>query len=946
MVPEAVRETMKTGTLNSTRSSEELFEIRETERKSYVQQMKPWSGVNRESSLLNLFFRPLPLVLYPACMYSTLTFGNLVGAFFGGYLTDVYAKYHARRHSGTFEPESRLVLLLPSAIIVFTGLLMVGFAFEQKLPWAVIYVGYGFVSLGLTGIANIGFVYVMDSYFANAAECLLVINGLKNVVAFGFTYAGVPWSQSDGYARRHFDRMGKKRQEAASDFLHPLIPTRVAPARIESLPWTSVPVPDSLEDAEGFYGLEEVSDVDVVRDECSGKLEFRCNSSKPKRYPKDLLNPSKTPTIFKEDTKDGTFGHESQDEEWGGFDDPNGVAKDNSLKPTEKLFQSGHAQKSNGKRKRSQKHQKNDTDEKRGSNAFDALKEVNNEDEADGLVTIPSTIEKTAAIPKILQGQDVIGKASTGSGKTLAFGIPILEHFTRLGNTGRREEKGDANERVPPIALILSPTRELAHQISSHLTNLCSSASPDGPSIATLTGGLSLHKQQRLLAHADIVIGTPGRLWEVISSSNWLISWLKKAKFLILDEADRLLSEGHFQELEEILSSLDRTEDDQYSEVQQKLRTVADQYQRQTLVFSATFQKDLQQKLTGRPKQSNNLQTPSQSMDYLLQRLSFRSTPIFIDANPISQIASNLHEHIIECSALEKDLYLYTLLLLPFRPTRTLIFANSIASTRRLTALLQTLQFPAHALHSCMPQKARLRSIERFSSSHTASALQPSSSSILIATDIAARGLDIPHVTRVVHYHLPRSSDTYVHRSGRTARAGRTGETVLLCAPGETQGVRRLIGKVHARSSSVSASKPARSDFLRTMQLNREIVRRLKPRVALAKKIADSGLAKEKQGSEEAWMRSAAEELGVEYESEEYRSRERPERKKKEREVREMGKDELSALKSELKGMLGKRVNIGVSERYLTSGGLDVEELLEGEGIGGKGKFLGVVEGT
>lgn len=571
--------------------------------------------------------------------------------------------------------------------------------------------------------------------------------------------------------------------------------------------------------------------------------------------------------------------------------------------------------------------------------------------------SVPTPIQ-TAAIPKILQGQDVIGKASTGSGKTLAFGIPILEHFIRLNCTGRPEKKkSDANERAPPIALILLPTRELAHQISSHVTSLCSSIKSDGPSIATLTGGLSLQKQQRLLAHADIVIGTPGRLWDVISSSKWLMSWLKKIKFLILDEADRLLSEGHFQELEEILSSLDRTEDDQNGEIQHIDGALADQYQRQTLVFSATFQKDLQQKLAGRPKQPNNLRSPSQSMDYLLQRLSFRSTPIFIDANPVSQIASNLHEHILECSALEKDLYLYTLLLLPFRPTRTLIFANSIASTRRLTVLLQTLQLPAHALHSHMPQKARLRSIERFSSSDSVSALRSTLSSILIATDVAARGLDIPDVARVVHYHLPRSSDTYVHRSGRTARAGRTGESVLLCAPVEIQGVRRLIGKVHQRSSfspsapvpysSLTATvNPARSDFLKTMQLNRDIVRRLKPRVDLAKKIADSRLAKEKLGSEEAWMRSAAEELGVEYESEDLGSRNGGGWRKRERETRSMGKEELGRLKAELKEMLEKRVNVGVSERYLTSGGLDVGELLEAEGRGEKGKFLGIVEGT
>ena len=116
-------------------------------------------------------------------------------------MTDKYAAHRARRNNGIFEPETRLHLLLIPAVIVTAGLLTVGFGLERKLHWAVIYVGFGCVSVGLTAVANIGMTYVMDSYFAVAAECLLLINGVKNVIAFGFVYAAVPWVQDQGYAR-------------------------------------------------------------------------------------------------------------------------------------------------------------------------------------------------------------------------------------------------------------------------------------------------------------------------------------------------------------------------------------------------------------------------------------------------------------------------------------------------------------------------------------------------------------------------------------------------------------------------------------------------------------------------------------------------------------------------------------------------------------------------
>ena len=259
---------------------------------------------------------------------------------------------------------------------------------------------------------------------------------------------------------------------------------------------------------------------------------------------------------------------------------------------------------------------------------------------------------------------------------------------------------------------------------------------------------------------------------------------------------------------------------------------------------------------------------------------------------------------------------------------RTLVFVNSIAAVRRLVPFLQNLKIPALALHSEMPQKARLRSIERFSS--------PSPpTSVLVATDVAARGLDIPEVHLILHYHVPHSADMYIHRSGRTARAEETGASILLCSPEEIQGVRRLIAKVHVRATSQK-----KDQSLSTMELDPKITTRIKPRVTLSKKITDATLAKEKHSQEYNWLRNAAEELGVDYDSDEFANQKGRGggRKKREKEARSLTKEEINSLKYQLKEELEKRVNVGVSERYITSGGLDVDSLLEEKE---QGSFLG-----
>lgn len=738
------------------------------------------------------------------------------------------------------------------------------------------------------------------------------------------------------------------------------------PVAVDKLRWKTVEVPEMFDDAEGFYGLEEVEGVEVVRqgdtisfvaaataqtDESEGGDSFEGFDDEPEA--------TNTAPRFSEASTSGKGAKESV----------NDTAQAKSKTVETKKEKAAQNKKAKNDKEKKDKTEKKDKKEKKDQSKpssdgadlnvdFTKLEEVADE-EAEGvdvsawaplnlspdlmaavshLKFAKPTAIQSRAIPAILEGFDVIGKASTGSGKTLAFGIPIVEQW--LSN---RDEAENDLEKRDPIALILAPTRELAHQITTHIKNLCSGM-PDSPYICSVTGGLSVEKQQRQLKKAEIVIGTPGRLWEVISGSNALLEGFKNIRFLVVDEADRLLSEGHFKEAEEILKALDRTttnEEEEDDDEEEDAKPA-----RQTLVFSATFNKGLQQKLAGKGKY--DLMDEAQSMEYLLKKLNFRTEPKFIDVNPVSQMAQRLREGLVECGAMEKDLYLYALLLL--QPTRrALVFTNSISSVRRIVPFLQNLGLPAIALHSEMAQKARLRSLERF----TAAANSGSKHApIMVATDVAARGLDIPGIELVVHYHVPRAADAYVHRSGRTARASSSGLSILLCGPDEVVSTRRLVAKVHAAAQSKARQAGQKSDkdtpgfFVRTIDIDRKLVSRLRERVVLAKKIADAALAKERGNKDENWMKAAAEELGVEYDSEDLDKAGKwggrgSGRKRKEKEDRELTKADIGALKAELRELLSRRVNAGVSEKYITGSGVDIDELLKGV----EGQFLGKVDG-
>jgi len=258
---------------------------------------------------------------------------------------------------------------------------------------------------------------------------------------------------------------------------------------------------------------------------------------------------------------------------------------------------------------------------------------------------ISPTAIQSLAIPRIMQGHDLIGKASTGSGKTLAFGIPILEHILSFPDPKAQS----------PTALIIAPTRELSKQIVGHLEDI-GKFSLGAMSVVNITGGLSVQKQIRILEKKpSVIVGTPGRLWEVFNSPEGkdleLADSMKRIQFLVLDEADRLLQDGHFKEIEQILDFVRGGES------------------KQTLVFSATFQKELQQKLKGKKKFEGDLMSKDDALgalllmstglmiEFLLHKLKFREQPPrFVDANPDIAVTSQVHEGIIECDNLEKVL--------------------------------------------------------------------------------------------------------------------------------------------------------------------------------------------------------------------------------------------------------------------------------------------------
>uniref|UniRef100_A0AC35TPR4 RNA helicase n=1 Tax=Rhabditophanes sp. KR3021 TaxID=114890 RepID=A0AC35TPR4_9BILA len=355
----------------------------------------------------------------------------------------------------------------------------------------------------------------------------------------------------------------------------------------------------------------------------------------------------------------------------------------------------------------------------------------------------PTKIQEAVLPAAIKENADILGAAQTGSGKTLAFGIPIME---RLLKTDRSEKQ--------LRCLVLVPTRELVVQVKKQFDILCKFTDIK---TCQIVGGLSQQKQERLLKwKPEIIVATPGRFWALVQAAfedEYLASF-KHIGIFVIDETDRMVERGHFEELEHIVQTLQRDVNED----------------RQTLVFSATLTF-----IHTAPQRAGKKMVQLSTEDKIKQLVTLsgmKKNRKVIDLTTKDRTAENLVESRMNCNdLLDKDTNL--VYILKRYPGRTLIFVNSVDASKRMYGILSRLQFnPLPCLlHAKMEQKTRLKNLERFTESEN---------SILIATDVAARGLDIKKVEHVIHYQVPKTTELYIHRSGRTARAFEKGITVLL----------------------------------------------------------------------------------------------------------------------------------------------------------------------
>lgn len=318
----------------------------------------------------------------------------------------------------------------------------------------------------------------------------------------------------------------------------------------------------------------------------------------------------------------------------------------------------------------------------------------------------PTQIQ-TEAIPLGLEGKDVIGLAETGSGKTAAFAIPVLQKLL------------DNPQRL--YALVLTPTRELAFQISEQFEALGSSM---GVKCAVVVGGIDMMQQSLMLAKKPhVVIATPGRLVDHLENTKGFS--LRALKYLIMDEADRILNMDFEEEVDKILKVIPK--------------------ERNTFLFSATMTKKVAK----------------------LQRASLQD-PVKVEVSTKFQTVEKLQQSYLFIPHKFKDCYLASVLN-DLAGNSFMVFCGTCNNVQRICLLLRHLGFQAIPLHGQMSQAKRLGSLNKY---------KAKSRSILIATDVASRGLDIPHVDIVINFDIPTHSKDYIHRVGRTARAGRSGRSI------------------------------------------------------------------------------------------------------------------------------------------------------------------------
>lgn len=373
--------------------------------------------------------------------------------------------------------------------------------------------------------------------------------------------------------------------------------------------------------------------------------------------------------------------------------------------------------------------------------------------------TTPTPIQ-AEVIPAMLEGDDVLGIAQTGTGKTAAFVLPILNAIN--------ENHLPAKPKTCK-ALILAPTRELAAQIGD---NIKTYGKHSRPSVAVIVGGAKIPPQIKQLGKgADIVVATPGRLLDHISSKAFR---LNETHTVVLDEADQMFDLGFMPQIKRIMGYLPK--------------------QRQTVLLSATM-----------PKAVRGLAQ------------EFLNDPVEVTVTPNSKPIDRIDQKVMMVNAGLKREVLVDYLA-NSNMDRAIVFTRTKRGADKVCDHLDAFGFAAAAIHGNKSQNQRVRSLDGFRKGKV---------TVLVATDIAARGIDIDEVSHVVNYELPNVPEAYVHRVGRTARAGRSGEAIALC-DGTERRLLRDIERLIKRKIDV-AEKPEPSGRERVPAEERKIAQEEKP---------------------------------------------------------------------------------------------------------------------
>lgn len=346
-------------------------------------------------------------------------------------------------------------------------------------------------------------------------------------------------------------------------------------------------------------------------------------------------------------------------------------------------------------------------------------------------ITVPTPIQEQA-IPQLLDGKDIIGQAHTGTGKTFAFMLPIVENI---------------DITKPYIqALIITPTRELAIQISNEAKKL---AQAKDISILAAYGGQDVERQLRQLKRGvNIVIGTPGRLLDHIRRKNIDLSG---TKMVVLDEADEMLNMGFLKDVEEIIYKTSKT--------------------RQTMLFSATM-----------PKQLRTL-----AAKYMKSPVEVQVQGEKVTLDEINQVAIETTDRGKQdalCSVIDEE-----------RPFMAIIFCRTKRRVKALNDDLRSRGYNSDEIHGDLTQAKREKVIKAF---------RDMKLQLLVATDVAARGLDIEGVTHIFNYDIPEDPESYIHRIGRTGRAGETGKAFTFVTPRDRQELVAIENKIRKNLKTIT----------------------------------------------------------------------------------------------------------------------------------------------